>query len=1592
MTDQGTKTWSLEPSNPITIEMEETQEAERLFQFLLSGKLEKATNLVVGTTTRDGLLRGRLIGKHNATWEQVEARRLCETNPMHANLLGQVRNNQLFPSLIAKPLGRQRTNDRSATTIEFLRHGMLEFLRDHYRESVPLFRSEKYKQNLPHTNKNPFVSKNVVLACHGIKAEDSLMSATPRLILDIPFQRQLYKEIIDAVHYEGKNSNYQKAGRRATKAIIDPIHDRLKAERIEAEAKVAAVSAAEFRTNDKATATIGSPDVDWGKEFVVEDGAFVRLLQQKIEKPGQFLFGNVDVSTLEPDEPKHPSIEFFFSNSKNCAEKKGQKGSPTRRSKRVKSATAPAEADTDFTETDEKGNPIPPTFHYIVTNPGTKAQYAEFLDKMNAVPMIDNSRKKEHCYVFGCADDKKLKGGKHDFFIGNDTKYECARTSDSEFGILCMYIGQKISELVHECASEVFASKHPDISRKLRNECYATSFYAVLAGLGQATQSWHCDGCPMTVRQDDDTSPIEVAENVYLPSRESMFVNSLVFSRDPEGCSTVLEHNVNHTNTKAIELKNKTREGNVGTTTPAGDYFLIHGQCFNSQVKGRLHQSRASEYYKGDSKISAQIPRGVCTYRCCINPQWNGLEFYQARQERYRSLTYVPYTNGVTGVWTKLSHLREGHIQSASNPSGTSPAEQPKAAHRKTTARRSKKERSAKAKTYLSSKLLIDDQLDDLFKSLHKDDYDNRGEYFPGYVASVKAGNLLTFLQSVKVFPQLMEQKLLLEYEVKHPQQENKIERRSHLFTRDNNSELASAPALPGATYARPQLEQFFGMGSNHRFNPFMNASSRAARACSISLGQDYFQPAFIQTRFYKSLFTAIMQYCLTDFRCFTAAWVTTAIIAWTISGGNEDRAGVNAPNPKTAHKSDPTILVAGGQSHNSEQVAKLNELGATGRMFPVFVDLRDYFEGIPDNQKEDVDKIVNKYLAENKESCLYLGMFCFRSAGWKEEMEKVLFEKLIAIAGKSNHKKMEWAETNHFWCEARPAVTQEQWHELEENGSTFKRLLIKLDQVNDKVQVVLDLGEKELSQTELIERWFSSGMFKPYLDNADRLDAADASDEAPIDGSNKQALQTRCSWCELDITCAANSVANAYRFLCKTLTGPPGNKDTRAQPIDDRRMPTKLRTNPSPNSTHSLDARIAFLRNAFCERFPDTVIPWEERLPLPEEGNNEQFSMFRDFFFMAIVLRFTGRMGFFRLWRHFCEKSCDIPTPDEVEHFITFMQDCAAGAVEGELNFGYKYLISKQHDQSVPETMRQLGGIAHFLRTLRDELTQSAVENILFENSWANCHIRLRNLLSMCLGSDSTGNLHFCTWKVLADVSEIYHAPFGTPTGTDAQPGIGAIGGIKIFKNGKSKNIQKMKDSEIIDMLVAHMHNTTKANEELGEIVSDALLIPRGMWRKEGKVVHCNNGRPYDAVCAEQDFCKLLVEAQKCWPSYALTQRPKSHAVHLYPLKLSVGPPLVNLDVWDEHFSGIIQGFTLMLDELRESKTECPDFLLMNQEPPPEGWYVKPDATAKEKTCTHVSAAARESSRAEVAKSRKRRRTGTSDQAGDMDMEPENN
>ena len=105
----------------------------------------------------------------------------------------------------------------------------------------------------------------------------------------------------------------------------------------------------------------------------------------------------------------------------------------------------------------------------------------------------------------------------------------------------------------------------------------------------------------------------------------------------------------------------------------------------------------------------------------------------------------------------------------------------------------------------------------------------------------------------------------------------------------------------------------------------------------------------------------------------------------------------------------------------------------------------------------------------------------------------------------------------------------------------------------------------------------------------------------------------------------------------------------------------------------------------------------------------------------------------------------------------------------------------------------------------------------------------------------------------------------------------------------------------------------------------------------------------PYDAVCAEQDLCKLLVEAQKCWPSYALTQCPKSHAVHLYPLKLSVGPPLVNLD-----FSGIIQGFTKMLDELRASKTECPDFLLMNQEPPPEGWYVKPDATAKEKTCTH--------------------------------------
>jgi len=105
---------------------------------------------------------------------------------------------------------------------------------------------------------------------------------------------------------------------------------------------------------------------------------------------------------------------------------------------------------------------------------------------------------------------------------------------------------------------------------------------------------------------------------------------------------------------------------------------------------------------------------------------------------------------------------------------------------------------------------------------------------------------------------------------------------------------------------------------------------------------------------------------------------------------------------------------------------------------------------------------------------------------------------------------------------------------------------------------------------------------------------------------------------------------------------------------------------------------------------------------------------------------------------------------------------------------------------------------------------------------------------------------------------------------------------------------------------------------------------------------MHCNNGCPYDAVCAEQDLCKLLVEAQKCWPSWAITRRPKSHSVHLYPLKLPFGPPLVKMEMWDNHFQQILDSLTPMLEELQTNETECPDFLLMNQEPAPKGWFVK--------------------------------------------------
>ncbi len=302
------------------------------------------------------------------------------------------------------------------------------------------------------------------------------------------------------------------------------------------------------------------------------------------------------------------------------------------------------------------------------------------------------------------------------------------------------------------------------------------------------------------------------------------------------------------------------------------------------------------------------------------------------------------------------------------------------------------------------------------------------------------------------------------------------------------------------------------------------------------------------------------------------------------------------------------------------------------------------------------------------------------------------------------------------------------------------------------------------------------------------------------------------------------------------------------------------------------------------------------------------------DTLFRALIVRFTGRLGRFRLYSQRKKKQCFLPTPSDINDFLAFMKTTVhPKSKSGSIG----QWMSKQHQGSIPKSTQNFTGFEEFIREvvscLPDTVTQMIRGNTARDGR-ASAVMTLKNMLLLCARNDASGHLHFMAQIIVADVEEIFEEPFGEVFAKDVVAGQGGKEGHMMLKNsgGAKKLVDALAD-------IIKYVNLTLSEEEL-----KVLGYERD---KSDRVVNMVNKRPFNAICAEHTLCKLWMIAKLTLPAYNMSKYPRPTKPHCHSLKLPNGEDIL-CDEVKEIMSCIVSAFSCV-----KVKLGTPSFCLTRME-----------------------------------------------------------
>ena len=273
---------------------------------------------------------------------------------------------------------------------------------------------------------------------------------------------------------------------------------------------------------------------------------------------------------------------------------------------------------------------------------------------------------------------------------------------------------------------------------------------------------------------------------------------------------------------------------------------------------------------------------------------------------------------------------------------------------------------------------------------------------------------------------------------------------------------------------------------------------------------------------------------------------------------------------------------------------------------------------------------------------------------------------------------------------------------------------------------------------------------------------------------------------------------------------------------------------------------------------------------------------------FRALINRLLGNPRlYYQLEDRLRTTGTFIPGPDELEIFIVFLSSYEIGT-NGKRKRNLSRFKSKQHDASIPSSLKEAVELAAFLRNVKLELPD-LIEKMLTtpktggtpkDDRREMARISFAQCLSRCYGSQQQEwkmeNIDFITCLVMRDLEFVFDKPFGELLKPHTS-----------FGGKQAACLAEGAENSILQAIELLYQFTTSGK------LTDVELACRGYYYKQSKdkkdpsrtVCHLMyKNKIYDRGDTEQELCKLAIVFLRTHPT-RIGNRPRVQQDYAHPI-----------------------------------------------------------------------------------------------------------